>query len=60
MARGAGSIETDHLNGEIVRLAAAAGVPAPLNHRIQQLTLQAMRDGAAAGSLDPSIFDLPG
>ena len=58
-SRPAGGSSRPGLNGEIVRLAASAGITAPLNHRIQQLTLHALRDGAAAGSLDPAIFDLP-
>jgi 2-dehydropantoate 2-reductase len=36
-ARGAGSHEVDHLNGEIVLLARLHGVEAPLNRRLQVL-----------------------
>jgi 2-dehydropantoate 2-reductase len=41
LARGSGSIETDYLNGEIVRIARFAGVPAPINEALQRLARQA-------------------
>lgn len=36
LARGAGSIETDYINGEIVLLGRAQGVPTPVNEAIQR------------------------
>ena len=36
LARGQGSIETDYINGEIVRLGRAFGVATPVNEAIQQ------------------------
>lgn len=44
--RGQGSVETDFLNGEIVRLGRLHGVPTPVNARIQA----AMRGRTAMGS----------
>jgi 2-dehydropantoate 2-reductase len=51
MARGSGSIETDYLNGEIVRIARAAGVTAPRNALVQRLARVAARDRVEPGSL---------
>ncbi|SIO20475.1 ketopantoate reductase family protein [Vannielia litorea] len=51
LARGTGSVETDWLNGEIVRLARLHGVDAPLNARAQALSLRLMSEGGEAGSL---------
>lgn len=51
LARGTGSIETDYLNGEIVRLAHRHGVPAPLNARISVLAARAVREGIQPGSV---------
>ncbi|MFZ7086781.1 ketopantoate reductase family protein [Curtobacterium sp. RRHDQ10] len=51
MARGSGSIETDYLNGEIVRIARAAGVAAPRNALVQRLARVAARDHVAPGTL---------
>lgn len=53
LARGSGSIETDYLNGEIVRLARLAGVPAPLNEGLQRLARQAAVERRAPGSISP-------
>ncbi|WP_395104276.1 ketopantoate reductase family protein [Actinomadura sp. SCN-SB] len=47
----AGSVETDHLNGEIVLLARLAGLEAPLNEAVQRRIARAAREGVAAGSL---------
>ena len=41
IVRGAGSIETDYLNGEIVLLARSLGMDAPLNEVVQRLSRQA-------------------
>jgi len=49
--RGAGSIETDFLNGEIVLLARSMGQDAPLNSRVQALARQASARAAGAASM---------
>ena len=41
LARAGGSIETDHLNGEIVRLGRRHGVATPVNALLQQLAAEA-------------------
>jgi len=51
LARGAGSIESDYLNGEIVLLARSVGLEAPLNAAVQRLARQASRFGAGVGSM---------
>ena len=48
--RGQGSVETDFLNGEIVRLGRRHGVPTPVNGRIQQ----AMRSLDGPSTLTPA------
>jgi 2-dehydropantoate 2-reductase len=50
LARRAGSIETDYLNGEIALLGALHGVPTPYNRMLQRLATQAAREGRAPGS----------
>jgi 2-dehydropantoate 2-reductase len=44
LARGAGSIETDYLNGEISLLGALHGVPTPYNRLLQRLAAEAARE----------------
>ncbi|MEU1403646.1 2-dehydropantoate 2-reductase N-terminal domain-containing protein [Streptomyces sp. NPDC005728] len=51
LARGTGTIEADHLNGEIVLLGRLHGVPTPLNELLQRLANQFAREHRAAGSL---------
>jgi 2-dehydropantoate 2-reductase len=51
LARGSGSIETDYLNGEIVRIARSSGVSAPINEGLQRLARQAAAERRAPGSL---------
>jgi 2-dehydropantoate 2-reductase len=51
LARGAGTIETDYLNGEIVLLGRLHGVPTPLNQAICRLADNAVRDRARPGEL---------
>lgn len=51
LARGAGAVECDYLNGEIALLGRLWGVPTPVNDRLQQLVAEAARTGAAPGSL---------
>ncbi len=45
LARGAGSIETDDLNGEIVRLGEQHGVATPLNRALVSLARRAAAEG---------------
>lgn len=51
LARGAGSIEADHLNGEIVLEGRLHGVPAPVNELLRVAANDAARRGAAPGSI---------
>jgi 2-dehydropantoate 2-reductase len=53
VARGAGSIETDYLNGEIVLLARLNGVDAPLNARLCEIGRRIVRGEIKAGSVAP-------
>jgi 2-dehydropantoate 2-reductase len=50
LARGAGSIEAEYLNGEIVLLGGLHGVATPVNALLQRLALQAASEGRAPGS----------
>ena len=50
LARGAGSIEADFLNGEIVLEGALHGVPTPVNALLQRLASRAAAEGAPPGS----------
>lgn len=50
LARG-GAIEVDHLTGEIVRLARAHGVPAPVNEYFLALAEELARSGAPPASI---------
>ncbi|SCE74323.1 ketopantoate reductase family protein [Micromonospora mirobrigensis] len=49
LARGAGSAETDHLNGEIVLLGRLHGVPTPVNAAVQAAVRRAVRERVPAG-----------
>lgn len=51
LARGAGSIEADFLNGEIVLLGRLNGVPTPVNETLQRLANRMAAAGEAPGSL---------
>lgn len=51
LERGAGSIETDYLNGEISLIGRLNGVPTPVNTLLQRLSREAVRDGKQPGSL---------
>jgi len=51
LARGAGSIEADHLNGEIVLEGRLHGVPAPVNELLRLAANDAARRGAPPGSV---------
>ncbi|MGW4346070.1 ketopantoate reductase family protein [Streptomyces sp. BBFR109] len=51
LTRGTGTIEADHLNGEIVLLGRLHGVPTPLNELLQRLANAYAREHRPAGSL---------
>ncbi|MEV5982953.1 2-dehydropantoate 2-reductase N-terminal domain-containing protein [Streptomyces sp. NPDC052114] len=51
LARGAGSVETDYLNGEVVLLGRAHGVPTPVNAALQHAARESVRLGRAPGVL---------
>ncbi len=51
LARGAGSIETDYLNGEIALLGRLHGVPTPVNAFFAELAAGLSAQGKAPGSL---------
>jgi 2-dehydropantoate 2-reductase len=51
LERGAGSVETDYLNGEVVLLGRLHGVPTPANELLQRLANEAAREGRRPGSL---------
>jgi 2-dehydropantoate 2-reductase len=50
LARGAGSIEAEYLNGEIVLLGGLFGVPTPVNALLQRLALRAAAEGIPPGT----------
>lgn len=51
LARNTGSVETDFLNGEIVRIAHSIGGHAPLNGALARLARDAAHSGAGPGEL---------
>lgn len=51
LARNAGSIETDYLNGEIILLGTEHGVPTPFNRALQDRVSRMLASGEAAGSV---------
>jgi 2-dehydropantoate 2-reductase len=51
LARGAGSIEADYLNGEVVLLGRAHGVPTPVNAALQEVANELARSGVPPGSM---------
>ncbi|MDX3842033.1 ketopantoate reductase family protein [Streptomyces europaeiscabiei] len=51
LTRGTGTIEADHLNGEIALLGRLHGVPTPLNDLLRRLANTFAREHRAAGSL---------
>jgi 2-dehydropantoate 2-reductase len=63
LARGAGSIEAEFLNGEIVLLGRLHGVPTPVNTVLQDAALRAARRGDPPGTLSVAelseMADLP-
>jgi 2-dehydropantoate 2-reductase len=53
LARGQGSVETDFLNGEIVRVARRTGLEAPLNEKITALTKEMASNKIKPGKYSP-------
>ncbi|MFL6112247.1 MAG: ketopantoate reductase family protein [Catenulispora sp.] len=51
LARGAGSVETDYLSGEIALLGRTRGVPTPVNALMQRLSARFAAEGRPPGSL---------
>lgn len=51
LARGAGSVETDFLNGEITLLGRLHGVPTPANAYVMRLAARMLREGMAPGAV---------
>jgi 2-dehydropantoate 2-reductase len=51
ITRGAGAVETDYLNGEIVLLGRLHAIPTPTNEHIQHTMWRFVRDNRPAGSL---------
>jgi 2-dehydropantoate 2-reductase len=51
LSRGAGSVETDHLNGEIVRLGRSCGIATPVNELLQQMANEWASKRRPPGSL---------
>ena len=49
LQRGAGAIESDYLNGEVVLMGRLHGVPTPLNATLQRLAARAAREGWPPG-----------
>jgi 2-dehydropantoate 2-reductase len=56
LQRGAGSIESDYLNGEIVLLGRLHGVPTPVNALLQELAGDLARQGMPPGALSAGEF----
>ncbi len=53
LERQLGTIETDYLNGEIVRLGQTHGVPTPVNALLQYLSQRVARERRPPGSVNP-------
>ncbi|CAN5405687.1 2-dehydropantoate 2-reductase N-terminal domain-containing protein [soil metagenome] len=53
LARGAGTVEADYLNGEIALLGRLHGVPTPVNDLLQRLVAEFARERRAPGGLSP-------
>lgn len=53
LERRLGTIETDYLNGEIVRLGQEVGVPTPVNALLQYLSQRVARERRPPGSINP-------
>jgi 2-dehydropantoate 2-reductase len=51
LLRGAGSVETDYLNGEIVYLGRLHGVATPVNAVMMRVAARLAREGAKPGQM---------
>jgi 2-dehydropantoate 2-reductase len=51
LARGAGSVETDYMNGEVSLLGRLHGVPTPLNDAMTDLGARLVNDNATPGAM---------
>ena len=62
LSRRTGSVETDYLNGEIVRIAHEHGLPAPVNALLARLARQTVRAGGGprSRSADELVEDVHG
>lgn len=56
LSRGTGSIEADFLNGEIVLLGRARGIPVPVNAALQRLANEAARTRRPPGTVSPGAI----
>lgn len=56
LVRGAGSVETDYLNGEIVLLGRLHGIATPANSFASDLAARLARDRCPQGSVSPGDF----
>ncbi|MFB9836054.1 ketopantoate reductase family protein [Actinoallomurus acaciae] len=56
LQRGAGAVEVDYLNGEIVLLGREHGVPTPVNELLRQLANRSAREGRGPGHLTAEEF----
>jgi 2-dehydropantoate 2-reductase len=52
LRRETGSVESDYLNGEVVRLGREHGVPTPCNELLRRTAVGLARSGGAPGSID--------
>jgi 2-dehydropantoate 2-reductase len=56
LARGAGSVETDYLNGEIVLLGRLHGIATPVNALLQKISNEMAATGQKPGSISEETF----
>jgi len=54
LVRNQGTVETEFLNGEIVRLAAERGIPAPINEALLRITLEMAANREKPGKYTPA------
>ena len=57
LARGAGTVEADHLNGEVALLGRLHGVPTPVNELLQRTANRMARNREAPGSVPVSELE---
>ena len=57
-ARGAGTTESDYLNGETTLLGRLHGVATPVNTALQHLSARMAREGLPPGSVDPAELEV--